>query len=52
MEEYIENFLPTYVLGVSEIKIVRQQFDIEIIQQEFNNYIKSEINYKPYLEHV
>ena len=37
---------------VSEIKIVRQQFDIEIIQQEFNNYIKSEINYKPYLEHV
>ena len=48
----IDAELYNYVLGVSEIKIVRQQFDIEIIQQEFNNYIKSEINYKPYLEHV
>mgnify|MGYP003630608914 FL=1 len=52
MEEYVKNYLPTYVLGVSEIKIVNQQFDIEIIQQEFNNHIKSLINYKPYLEHV
>lgn len=52
MEEYVKNYLPTYVLGVSEIKIVNQQFDIEIIQQEFNNHIKSLINYEPYLEHV
>ena len=52
MEEYIEQFQPNYVLGVADSKLIQQEFNIQIIQKQFNDYLKSQINFKPYLEHV
>ena len=52
MEEYIKQFQPNYVLGVADSKLIQQEFNIQIIQKQFNDYLKSQINFKPYLEHV
>lgn len=53
MEEYIEKYHPDYVLGVSYERLKPDDTkDINKIQTEFNDYIKNNINYKPYLEHV
>ena len=52
MKEYIELFHPDYVLGVSDDKLKSREYTILEIQLFFNNYIKEQINYKPYLEHV
>ena len=52
LKEYIKQFQPNYVLGVSDSKLIEQKNTIQIIQRQFNNYLKTQINYKPYLEHV
>ena len=52
LKEYIKQFQPNYVLGVSDSKLIEQKHPIQIIQRQFNNYLKTQINYKPYLEHV
>jgi len=52
MEEYIEKFLPNYVLGVSNQKLEYTNHTICKLQRKFNEYITNKINYKPYLEHV
>ena len=52
LKEYIKQFQPNYVLGVSDSKLIEQKHTIQIIQRQFNNYLKTQINYKPYLEHV
>ena len=49
---YIKQFQPNYVLGVSDSNLIEQKNTIRIIQRQFNNYLKTQINYKPYLEHV
>jgi len=54
LEEYISKFLPNYVLGVSDSKLDDEKFNFNIhkIQRKFNKYLKSQINYKIFLEHV
>ena len=53
LEEYINEYQPDYVLGVSDERLKQDDTkDINKIQTEFNKYIKNKINYKPYLEHV
>ena len=52
LKEYIKQFQPNYVLGVSDSNLIEQKNTIRIIQRQFNNYLKTQINYKPYLEHV
>ncbi len=52
MKEYLSLYQPDYCLGVSERRNLVEDFPIQIIQNKFNNYLKTQINYKPYLEHV
>ena len=52
LEEYIEQYHPDYVLGVSDDKLKDQEYSISIIQKEFNKEIKNKINLKQYFNHV
>jgi len=52
LEEYINEYQPDYVLGVSDEELKYQNYTISVTQKRFNKYIKNKINYKPYLEHV
>ena len=51
-EEYIKEYQPDYILGVSDEELKYQNYTISLTQKRFNEYIKNKINYKPYLEHV
>ena len=52
MEEYINQFHPEYVLGVSDKKIIEQKYNIQIIQFKFNTFIKSKLKTNLYYEHI
>ena len=51
LDEYIDRYHPTCLLGVSD-EVTKSDTRIGNIQSNFNKYIKNNINYKPYLEHV
>ena len=51
MEEYIERFHPNYVLGVSYQRLKGEEV-IKVLQSKFNDYLRTQIDYKPYLEHI
>ena len=54
LEEYISKYLPNYVLGVSDLKLKDKRLNLNIhnIQRKFNEFLKTQINYKIFLEHV
>ena len=52
LEEYIKQYHPDYVLGISDDKLKDQEYSISIIQKEFNKEIKNKINLKQYFNHV
>ena len=52
LEKYIEQYHPDYVLGVSDDRLKDQEYNISIVQKEFNKEIKNKINLKQYFNHV
>lgn len=50
LEEYIEKYQPVFVQGVSDM-VTRSKYYISSIQRKFNEYLKTKLDFDPYLEH-